>query len=303
LVTHNHLSLLCTIIMPVDVQIHPLLDSVDVFGAPDASSAYSLSGHISLTINPLRSFFGDLCSESYSLESLELIFEGQSELVSDVTGYSAVRLCSIKHQLVHGEPMKLKNEESLENGHSQAEKWEFVFDIPIPGWLPATSPFRDSHNGCQVGTQYTLYATARLRDLNKEERPGLLNSVFCGIFRPSSIIQTARCPITLKRFYTIPFTSLDQDQNPATFPVIPYFVKSSKEHPSIPANDQVQVIPREVLDTIEVVIELPEHCCLDRSQIPFTLRVRPGKGFPQNAFERTKVVGFNLDVRQQESYR
>jgi hypothetical protein len=290
--------------MPIDVQIRPLLESVDLFGTPDASSAYSLSGHIAITVLPSRSLFESSTRQRYTLESLELAFEGQSEQISDVTGYSAIRLCNIKRELVQGEPIELAADVADESGHPQPTKWEFVFDMTIPGWLPASTPFRESHHGCQVGTQYTLHATAQLRDASKDEAGGLMTTVLCSLFKPPFLTQTARCPVELKRFFT-KSTPLSEDAGATSssgFPTIPYSVSTAVERTSTNKTPAIRTIPLDVLKGIEVRAEAPEHFDLDNNRIPFAIRLRPGKAFPQDAFQRTRIVGFNMDIRQHESY-
>jgi hypothetical protein len=74
------------------------------------SSAYSLSGHISLSVTSPYSFFEARKTARLLLQSVSLTFEGQSEIFTPSTGYSSVRLCSITRELAPSTPIELSNE-------------------------------------------------------------------------------------------------------------------------------------------------------------------------------------------------
>lgn len=93
--------------MSVAIDIVPLSNTLDVYGAPDSSSAYSLSGHVAISMNPSFSLFEPRRMPNILLRSLELTFEGQSEVVAPGVGYSAVRLCSVTRELVPGDGVEL----------------------------------------------------------------------------------------------------------------------------------------------------------------------------------------------------
>ena len=65
---------------------------------------YSLSGHIAIMLTPSSSMLGLLCvlTQNLLLTSLELPFEGQTELVLTDIGYSPLCLISITKELVSG---------------------------------------------------------------------------------------------------------------------------------------------------------------------------------------------------------
>ena|SRR6266540_1295258 len=120
-------------VMSLVLQIVPFNDGIDMFGEPDSSyvlyyvfsnvyihihprSAYSLSGHVSISVAASYSFFESRKPIHLLLQSLVLTFEGQSEIFTHSTGYSSLRLCSITRELVPGEPLELSNESNDEDG-------------------------------------------------------------------------------------------------------------------------------------------------------------------------------------------
>lgn len=121
--------------MSVAIEIVPLSCTLDMYGEPDSScvpsfrcircgdlhatsrSAYSLSGHVSISLQSAFSLFESRRTVSLLLQSLELTFEGQSEVLAPAIGYSALRLCSITRQLAPAEGVELNNE-----GHEESKE-------------------------------------------------------------------------------------------------------------------------------------------------------------------------------------
>lgn len=71
-----------------------------------SSAAYSLSGHVCISVSSSSQTTARLL-----LQSLSLTFEGQSEVLIACTGYSSLRLCSITRELTP-KPIELSNEGS-----------------------------------------------------------------------------------------------------------------------------------------------------------------------------------------------
>lgn len=288
--------------MSVDLQIVPLFDTVDLLGSPDTSSAYSLSGHVTLSLSSSHYFFESPCVEKLLLESLELVFEGQSEHISDAAGYSAVRICHVTRELVKGEPVELTNEDVI---HPTANsrgvcKWAITFDIPIPGWVPATNFFGEPFDGNPGGTQYSLYATARYRDLNYNSRS--LSSLMCGLFHPpQSTVSAPRHPIILNRVFT-PSRVRHADHD-SMFPFIAYCVESTVLRPTNPAPAERDCIPQEILAGLDVKMNVPEYLPINCSTIPLSVRITVARSIGEARRKRVKVIGFNIDLRQVETYR
>ena len=79
-------------------------------------SAYSLSGHVSVSVLSPYSMFDRRRPARLLLQSLTLTFEGQNEMITSEVGYSAMRLCSITREIAPCEPVELSNE-----GHEESD--------------------------------------------------------------------------------------------------------------------------------------------------------------------------------------
>lgn len=79
-----------------------------VFYSRVSSAAYSLSGHVSISVSSSSQTPARLL-----LQSISLTFEGQSEVFTPCTGYSSLRLCSLARELAP-KPTELSNEDSGE---------------------------------------------------------------------------------------------------------------------------------------------------------------------------------------------
>lgn len=77
---------------------------------PSPSSAYSLSGHISISLSSPFSLFESRRTARLLLQSISLTFEGQSEVFTPNTGYSSLRLCAVTRELAPSVPIQLSNQ-------------------------------------------------------------------------------------------------------------------------------------------------------------------------------------------------
>ena len=117
--------------MALSIAVHPLTPTLDMYGESDSkyglftldliflihalsSSAYSLSGHVSISISSSHSLFKHRSAVRLLLQSLSLTFEGQSEVYTPSIGYSSLRLCSVTRELGPSKPTELSSEESGE---------------------------------------------------------------------------------------------------------------------------------------------------------------------------------------------
>jgi len=115
------------------------------------SCAYSLSGQVLLsTIPPRTAFSKESRSQPALLTSLVITFEGSSEHFAEGQGYTAKRLCSVSQTLVvRAQPVAVPS--------TPEHKVAIVFDLAVPGWLPAS--LKSKHATTAV-TSYALYAKA-----------------------------------------------------------------------------------------------------------------------------------------------
>ncbi|KAH7926639.1 hypothetical protein BV22DRAFT_338231 [Leucogyrophana mollusca] len=282
--------------MPVSIDIIPFSDSLDMYGEADPSSAFSLAGHVSVSLTSSPSMFQRRRSTTrIMLQSLTVTFEGQSEVITPEIAYAPLRLCSITRELVHGEPVDLSNE-----GHEDSDKpcsWNVIFDIQVPGWLPTTSVYGDSASE-EIGTRYALYATATFVYLEDPSSRSFSISTLCAPFRyKTRSAHAPRCPITLNRFTDSPAVP---SSSTSLFPMSVYLVDAQRQQNEAPAASPI--IPPEVLKKVQVVASIPSAVTTDEATLPFTLRLR-AKDMDDSHRDRLRVTGFSIDVEQIETYR
>lgn len=119
--------------MALSIAVHPLSPTLDMYGESDSryglfaldlislnlihafsSAAYSLSGHVSISVSSSHSLFNHRSTVRLLLQSLSLTFEGQSEVYTPCTGYSSLRLCSVTREFGPSKPTELSSEDSGE---------------------------------------------------------------------------------------------------------------------------------------------------------------------------------------------
>ncbi|KAG1754364.1 hypothetical protein EDB19DRAFT_1892378 [Suillus lakei] len=265
--------------MPVSIDIVPFSDSLELYGEPDFSSAFSLAGHVSVSLSSPSFMFQRRRSATRALlQSLTVTFEGQSEIITPDIGYAPLRLCSITRELVNGEPIDLSNE-----GHEDSDKpcsWNVIFDIPIPGWLPTTSTYGD-HGVLEAGTRYALYATATFIHLEDGS-----SSVFSSFF-------------TLARFAEVP-SAPSSPFSTSVFPMALFIVDAQSGQDG--TETDTKTIPPEILKKIQVVASIPNAVTTDETSVPLILRLQ-GNGLDGSQRERLRITDFTVDVEQIETYR
>lgn len=276
--------------MSVDLQIVPFFHSIELFGFPDQTTAYSLSGHVTLSLSSAS------CAERLLLESIQITFEGQSELVSDTGECSSIRLCHITRELAKDMHIDLANENGIQpsSTHEADMRWEFIFDLPIPGWLPETSVFGKLISGRSAGIQYALYAKAQVRDLNRGSSSSSSLDLHTGL------IHAQHQPITLNRVFTAPPPhTLNPDYN-YLFPLITHSYEINVSCPNPP---ELNCIPSDVMTAIELAVDAPEHLSVKCGLLPLCLRSTISSCIDEDRKQRVKITAFKMDIRQVETYR
>ncbi|KAG0705113.1 hypothetical protein DFH29DRAFT_908915 [Suillus ampliporus] len=282
--------------MPVSIDIVPFSDSLELFGEADFSSAFSLAGHVSVSISSPSFMFQRRRSTTRALlQSLTITFEGQSEVITPDIGYAPLRLCSITRELVNGGPVDLSNE-----GHEDSDKpcsWNVIFDIPVPGWLPTTSTYGDQ-GAVEAGTRYALYATATFIYL--EDGSSSIFSNFCSPFRGRArTIDAPICPITLTRFAEVP-SAPSSSSSTSVFPMALFIVDAQSGQDG--TETDAKTIPPEILKKIQVVASIPNAVTMDETSVPLILRLQ-GSELNGSERERLRITDFTVDVEQIETYR
>ncbi|KAI0636421.1 hypothetical protein C8Q77DRAFT_1050596 [Trametes polyzona] len=273
------------------------LDSVDMYGEPDKTAAYSLSGHVEVKLTPPTSILYDppASEERFMLESLILTFEGQSELLTPETGYGACRLVEFSQELIRDGPVEIGHfwDENLRD----PQRWLITFNLAIPGWLPPTS-YTSFGNGLREEPEvsYRLSAKATFRDM----RPGSSKSLrtLCYGYSKLPSTQTATsptAPVKINR-YAIPPPSPTMD-----IPDFPQFPFPSVEYAGSVKGISSQ-IPADVLAKLRVVAYVPQHIPVDCENFPLFLRVRP-EGLSAEERRRLRLPKFSFGVTQTDVLR
>ncbi|KAJ3989187.1 hypothetical protein F5890DRAFT_1401539 [Lentinula detonsa] len=283
--------------MSVSIKIVPLQNSLHMFGDPDRSSAYSLSGHVQITLSP---HFLSRKPAKILLQSLELTFEGQSEVAAPSVGYSAVRLCAITRELVpHDHPVLLSNDGDECPG--EPCRWNAIFNINVPGWLPASSCFGTDNSG----VSYQLFARAKYVDVDNRKRDvsfhhrsssssWSLSSIYSAICS-SQRTATADESVSIKRFSGLP-----SEDAPGPAPLITYLLSGDKVTTS--STDMAKSIPADVLSKIRILASVPEYLNIEVNRATLTLRLRT-KDLPEEECQRLQLIGFRVDILQKDKCR
>ncbi|KAI6045542.1 hypothetical protein EDC04DRAFT_2139839 [Pisolithus marmoratus] len=225
------------------------------------------------------------------LQSLTITFEGQSEVITPVTGYAPVRLCSVSQELVRGDPIELSNE-GLEYS-SIPSSWNAVFDIRVPGWLPVTSTYGDVDFE-ETGSRYALYATATYVPLGDDTSSFSWFTLCSSLCPRTRTADAPKCPVTLCRVVEPP-------TGPSgSFPLAMYVVDTQKSLDD--TREESPTTSLDVLGKIEVVACAPTAVSMHETSLPFTLRLR-AKDLTDFERERLRLTEFSVDIQQVEVYR
>lgn len=296
----------------VDVTVLPF-DSVDMYGPPDAEyafilvlflfewsshhprrSAYSLSGQIAVNLVPPVGLFGEApaADESFVLESLVVTFEGQSELVTPETGYSACRLIEFSQELLVDSPLRLQHTWAQGSPRDPA-RWFIVFNLTVPGWLPASShtAFGDSAYK-EPEISYRLSATAKYRE-DKSSAKSSWRSAYYGSAVHTA--QTSGTSVKINR-YTLPSSS-----SPLNASELPSTLFKPVEYTGV-VEETASQIPKEILSKLRMRAYVPEHIPMDSGSFPLLLTIRPDD-LPAEERERLRLTGFSISAAQREIHR
>lgn len=261
-------------------------------------SAYSLSGHISLSVTRTttsNSLFFERRQRAIRilLRSLVVTFEGQAELVTREASYSALRLCCISKELVSKTTIELSNEGHDDNDDGDGVcVWHIMFDLPIPGWLPASDLYGDCRQGFS-GTQYNLYASARFSNLDSTS--SLLGgghswvSALCPPFFPrNNVLHAERRRIMLNRF--------------SAFPALrPAYYSVSLTAGGLRPEDNPHPVPTDIISKVELLASVPEGISLDQEKFPFSLSIRTS-ALSESQAAKLHVTQFSLELHQVDQY-
>ncbi|TFY58959.1 hypothetical protein EVJ58_g6084, partial [Rhodofomes roseus] len=272
--------------MSVSIEIQPHSASLDMYGELDKSTAYSLSGDIVISVSSPFSFFERRKPVRIVLQSLTVEFEGQCELITDDTGYTPFRICSLSNELLVGQTIELSNE-----GHEEDDKpcvWNVAYNMVIPGWLPATTTY--GNHPSEAGTRYALYASATFLTVDDDANRSWF-SACCSSFRSRSrVISAPRCHITVNRFVSVSA----EDTGSTVDYAVQAEPRSDIEHTS--------KFPAHVMSKLRAVISVPTHIDVEDTSFPLCMRLRM-QDLPEADCKRVRLTDFTVDVEQTEQCR
>ncbi|KZT69755.1 hypothetical protein DAEQUDRAFT_726061 [Daedalea quercina L-15889] len=272
--------------MSVLIEIQPHSASLDMYGTPDKSTAYSLSGDIVISVSSPLSLFERRKPTRIVLQSLSVEFEGQCELITEDTGYTPFRVCSLSDELLAGQTIELSNE-----GHEENDKlcaWSVAYNLVVPGWLPPSALYGDHRS--EAGTRYALYASAKFLTVDDDANRSWF-STCCLPFRSRSrVVSAPRCEVCINRYVTV---SAEE-----TGSTIDYSVQAEPRNGTDPAPK----FPSHVMSKLRTVISVPTHIDVEDSSFPICMRLRM-QDLPEADCKRVRLTDFTVDVEQTEQCR
>lgn len=259
------------------------------------SAAYSISGHVVISLSATSSLFRRRCAHRLLLRSLIVTFEGQSELLAPETTYSALRLCTVSQQLAPEEAVILSTEGS---DSDEPCTWNVVFNLTVPGWLPPSAIFGDPEIGGDTGTRYALHASAKFDNVDDMSSSSWFSS-FCNPFSFATLrtVKARKCPVQLNRLLS---PASHASTSTSLFPSANYHVHAEPE--THVEKEGKPHIPSHVLSAMRVVCTVPDHIGMEEESVPFTLRLRT-TGLSESECRRLRITQFGVDLEQSERYR
>ena len=186
--------------------------------------------------------------------------------------------------------------------------WNFVFNLPIPGWLPPTDVFGNDTQGA-AGTRYNLFAEARFVSVSLGG-PSVMAIAdawgkglgFSSFGQKLRIVQAPQCSIQVQRLVLPPTCMVEclaVGCEDASFPESTYLVEARSDQPT--KSDGKPSIPLNVLSKVEVLVSVPEHVSMDDESLTLTLRMRANE-LPAEEQKKLRLTSFAVNISQIESY-
>ncbi|KAH7107648.1 hypothetical protein BKA62DRAFT_684038 [Auriculariales sp. MPI-PUGE-AT-0066] len=272
--------------MSISLEIVPCSNSIDIHGSAPAGlhTAYSLSGHVLLTLSPAASTLFDARPSGTTrviLTSLELLFEGKAELAI-AQSYTGTRVFRKAEQLLpNSAPIELECDEDYTS-------WQVTFNLALPGWLPASVIHGEDDSS---GVSYSLFARATYHYVNDSAH-----------LQPFSWL-----PWKLASFCASTFASRDRTAGS----MVPIFVNRYPSRPAEPAEYAIKLnvsdtasdnaFPPGVLSNLEVMVSIPSYSCTTDQSVPASVSLRFAGDTDMGS--RLRVSSIQLGIVQNESSR
>lgn len=170
--------------------------------------------------------------------------------------------------------------------------WNVVFNLPIPGWLPASNSIGTE----ATGTSYALYATAKYSAVEEEAPTSSWSFLsLCAPFRCRMRTAEAQRSITIARFIAAPKAEIPEPT------VLNYLVNSTATAVSKDSKGKAR-IPPDVLAQIQVLASVPEYVDVNDSALALTLRLR-SKDLCEEECKKLQITEVDIDIIQHEKCR
>jgi hypothetical protein len=198
-----------------------------------------------------------------------------------------MRLCTISKELVSKTTIELSNEGHEGDGGGEGPSvWHIMFDLPIPGWLPASDLYGDCRQGFS-GTQYNLFASARFSNVDSHGGPSWVSALCPPFFPRNNVLHADRRRIMLNRF-ALPA------QRPAYYSV-------SLTAGGLSPEDNPHPVPADIISKIELLASVPDRISLDQEKFPFSLSIRTSS-LSESEAAKLHVTQFSLELQQNDQY-
>jgi hypothetical protein len=177
-------------------------------------------------------------------------------------------------------------------GRDSQGMWNVVFNIPIPGWLPATTRYGAE----DIGIRYSLFAEAEFINLSDDKNNNAWSfATLCTPFRSRVKSVDAQKHIVLRRFAS------RSEENPesSTSSVLTYLMNPAVNEK--PASDKLQ-FPPEVFSKIQVLATVPDYVDVESDHFPVIVRMRT-KDLPAADCRKIQVTSIATNLIQREKCR
>lgn len=167
-----------------------------------------------------------------------------------------------------------------------------MFDLPIPGWLPASDSYGDCRQGYS-GTQYTLYATLNYTNLEETYGPSWFSSICTPFSSKTKVVHAEAFKVSVNRF-ALPPPSASTSYPPTFYSIA---LGDRALHPDANLNP----ILANIVSKIELLASVPEHISVDGDKFSFALCIR-APSLSESEASKLCVTHVSLEPQQIEQY-
>jgi len=170
-----------------------------------------------------------------------------------------------------------------------------VFNVPIPGWLPATAAFGDDKTPQPSGIAYALHATAKFHEVEDASSSRLLGNIRSAVkpSQKSKAVVAEKVPICVTRYITPPARGYDEEGSAGGIPVHTLSIDSLPD-------PRFSKVPEAVFRSLKMVAVVPQFVSAKDETVTVGIRMKCEDAHMR---KRVRILGFTGDVVQMEKYR